>query len=158
MSDQSNPQSTQEKVIDFLQRHPMAVLATTSLNNEPWASPIYCTPSDQLHLYFLTKSETTKFANISQYPHVSITVANDEEQTTVQAYGIAEAMTKGQEVIDAYNKLAYIRPPGKFNWTPPIEKLDAGEYVMMKFTPTFLQFSSFKGFRPEIDKVIDRAA
>lgn len=136
--------TTYKEPYDFLSQHKLAVLSTTA-DKGVWGAAIYYVIDDTLTFYFFTKTESKKYQHILKDPHVAITVADDEAQTTVQAAGRAEELSIGEELNEAYRKLAQIHPPGEISWKPPVSKLnDDGQTVVLKLQPTILQFAEFK--------------
>lgn len=132
-----------KEAYDFLLDHKFAVLSTASKLAEPWGSTIYYAVDEKLNFFFLTHARSTKYHNLQEQPRAGITVADDNEQTTVQARGVVTEVPLGPEHDHAFRMLARIHPPGQFEWVPPITKMDAGEIVLMRLVPETLRFSDF---------------
>ena len=129
---------------DFLSQHKLAILSTSDGQDDVWGAAIYYAIDESLTFYFFTKTGSKKYQHILENPHVAVTVADDETQTTVQAAGQVEEvpMEKRDEI---YHKLVLVHPSGDFSWKPPVSKLnDDGQTVVLKLRPTLLQFAEFK--------------
>lgn len=148
--------TTQEKTYDFLKHHKFAVLSTATEDAKPWGAAIYYVVDEKLNFYFLTHTGTKKYGNIHEQPYVAITVADDDQQTTVQAAGKISEVGIGQEHDDAFRLLVEVHPPGQYLWVPPVSKLHNGDSVLLKITPEQVQLSVFHPTqnKPEIHKVI----
>lgn len=82
----------------------------------------------------------------------SLTVVDDEAQTTVQAVGdITELDDTSVEHSEAFGKLALVRPPGEVSWTPPVSKMSNGETVVLRLRPSSVQFTDFDSREPVHD-------
>jgi nitroimidazol reductase NimA-like FMN-containing flavoprotein (pyridoxamine 5'-phosphate oxidase superfamily) len=144
--------TTREKTYDFLNHHTLGVLGTVSSAAEPWGSAIYYVVNKQLKFYFITHTETLKYRNIQYNHRASLTIVDDETQTTVQTVGdIAELDDTSDEHSEAYAKLAMVHQPGEVRWTPPVSKMHAGKSVLLCLTPTSLRFADFDSRQPSHD-------
>jgi nitroimidazol reductase NimA-like FMN-containing flavoprotein (pyridoxamine 5'-phosphate oxidase superfamily) len=118
-----------EKIVSFLLKHPVGVLATIDSMGHPQASTIYFTVNHDLYLTFTTKRETHKYENISRHTTVALVVYDAESQTEVQINGQAIEVTnlEDQEAI-YYGTLHAAQQTGE-DPVPPIAKIVAGTYV-----------------------------
>lgn len=149
------------KVHEFLKSHPMGVLSTASPDGEPWGAAIYYVADEDFNFYFVTKAGTDKYRNLKTNPKVSLTVADPAEQTTVQAAGTVSQLPPEDYMDIVYGRLAKAaRKPG--HWTPPIEKLDKGDYMPFRLVPSKLHYADYgrKHTDPHaeyIERIIDGA-
>ncbi len=127
---------------DFLTRHKVAVLSTTDGKDEVWGAAIYYAVNEALTFYFFTKKDSKKYQQIIKNPQAALTVVDDAGQTTVQAAGQIEEVPLDEQNA-AYQKLVLVHPAGEFSWKPPVNKLD-GETVLLKLSPTTLQYANFQ--------------
>lgn len=129
---------------EFLKHHPMAVISTVDEHNKPWGAAIYCVADEDFNFFFVTRSKTQKFKNIDANPHVAVTFADPETQTTVQVGGkITRVPSK--DIIDVvFKKLAAIKPKGDTNWLPPVIKVHQGDWMILHITPDYAQFADYK--------------
>jgi uncharacterized protein YhbP (UPF0306 family) len=135
---------TYKEPYDFLNGHKLAILSTVGDKSRAWGSAIYYVADETLTFYFLTHADSKKYHNILKHPHVALTVADNDTQTTVQAAGLVERVPIGDEHDLALRKLARIRPSGEFSWAPPVSKLYDGQTILLKVQPNTLQFADFK--------------
>jgi nitroimidazol reductase NimA-like FMN-containing flavoprotein (pyridoxamine 5'-phosphate oxidase superfamily) len=131
-------------VLEFLKHHHMGVLSTVSAEGEPWGSAITFAFDDDLTFYFMTRSDTLKFKNIESHPSVALTVADEEQQITVQAIGKVSRVDAKDYIDVAFKKLASVKPRGDYQWVPPVIKVHKGDYMILSFKPSKLQYADFK--------------
>jgi general stress protein 26 len=139
------------KVHDFLKHHPMGVLSTTSEDKKAWGSAVYYVADEDVNFFFATRENTLKYHNISENPFAALTVADEETQTTVQASGTLSRVPADDYMDIVFDKLASIKPKGDYNWVPPSRKIHEGDYMVLKLTPTSLQYADYKKFIPDAD-------
>jgi len=126
--DQLTPDE-RNKIQDFLERHPVAVLATADAEGNPHASTIYINTSEDLRITFTTKHETNKYRNIAHNSHVALVVYEATTQTAVQIYGRAVEVADQEAQQQIYKgTLDAAKQSGK-DIVPPIAKIAAGSYV-----------------------------
>jgi uncharacterized pyridoxamine 5'-phosphate oxidase family protein len=133
-----------EKVHAFLRRYHMGILSTISKDGKPWGSAIYFIVDENFTFYFVTRAETYKYQNLEANPNVALTVADEENQTTVQLAGTISPLPYEDYLEVMFRKMPKIRPAGDYDWVPPINKLRAGNYMPLVLTPTKLQYADYK--------------
>jgi len=135
------------KVMRYIDEHPVVVLSTLDDYHRPHGAVVYAVSGDhdtKMHLYFLTKDDTTKLHNLRARPAVSVTSYDEDEISCLQAQGHAE-IERSPHVIDRVMKQltrAHTHAP---EWLPPIAKLRAGNYVMVGITISYARIGNFKG-------------
>lgn len=139
-----------EKTVSFLRSHPSGVLSTVSKDSKPWGSTIYFAVDDDLTIYFTTRVKTQKAKNIHDNQNVSLTVTNPGSQQTVQIGGKAIPVPAHDIPEVVMKKIANIKHEKDINWTPPITKIDSGDYTVLKIEPNFVQFADFSVFKDDI--------
>jgi len=137
---------SQKHALEFLHTQKIAVLSTVDKHSVPHGAAIYFVVDNDFRFYFLTTTGTAKYANIAANPNVSLVIADDYQQTTVQVMGIAEEVPTGDEHDNAFRMIAQVHPPGQFAWVPPVSKMHTGEVKLMRVTPSECKLSVF---RPE---------
>lgn len=153
----------QTNVLNFLKNdeHITAVLGTASANGIPHTSPVYYAIDDDFTLYFLTVSNTHKYKNLLENPHVSITIGFGPTHTSVQGVGTAEALEIDSPKQNSTILAIRDRLQGKgFVW--PVLKLthsDIDDVVVFKVTFTELYLLNLEqnnelSFKEEFQKVI----
>lgn len=140
----TTPEHPHQKVHAFLRHHHMGILSTVSEEGRPWGSAIYFIADDNFTFYFVTRAETYKYQNLEANPHVALTVADEETQTTVQLAGMISPLPYEDYLEVVFRKMPKIRPAGDHEWIPPVEKLRAGNYMPLVLTPTKLQYADYK--------------
>lgn len=141
------------KAYEFLDSHKLAVLSTLYEKDQPWGTAIYYVVDKDLNFYFITHKSSQKYQNIKHDSDAAITVADDQTQTTVQAYGKISEVPLGEENDMAFRKIAGVHPPGQYQWTPPVSKDRHEDTALLKLTPSMMQFSNFKPETPPEDGV-----
>lgn len=124
----------------------MATLCTITPEGLPYATTVYIIADERLKLHFFTKADTAKWRHIQNDPRVAIVVADDDAQETFQLQGKASREEDSSENIAATNKIAAV-PKAPF-WSLPIDRINAGDYVLVKIEPTWARFSSFEAETP----------
>jgi uncharacterized protein YhbP (UPF0306 family) len=149
MTEEQKHQHT--KVHEFLKHHPMAVLSTIDANSTPWGAAIYYIADSNFNFYFVTRAETLMKRNIDNHPMAALTVTDSLTQTTVQASGQISKVS-AQDYMDIYfDRFAKIKPKNDYNWAPPLTKIEAGNYVPLKLTPTRMQYADFSKLKLKED-------
>lgn len=139
-----------QKIHSFLQHHPMGVLSTVSADGTPWGSAIYYIADKNFNFFFVTRVETFKYDNMDANPIASLTVADDTAQTTVQVFGTISHVPPQDYMEIVFEKLASVKPKDDHMWTPPLNKIHAGNYMPLRLTPTKLQYADFKKRKSDI--------
>lgn len=139
-----------KKVHEFIKHRNMAVLSTVSATGEPWGSAIIFAHDEDLNFFFMTRSDTLKYKNIEANPTAALTIADEQDQVTVQAMGIVTRVAAKDYMDVVFKKLASIKPRGDYHWTPPVIKVHKGDYMILQFTPKKLQYADFKQKKSDI--------
>ncbi|MCU0660158.1 MAG: pyridoxamine 5'-phosphate oxidase family protein [Candidatus Pacebacteria bacterium] len=129
-----------EDVRDFLKKNTIGVISTRGSHGMESAA-VYYTFDDGLHLYFNTRTNSTKFENIKEQPEVTFVVYSTEPAQTLQMTGIAEEIEELNGAKDIYIKLLEQTLKGK---TAPIETLHSN-IRFIKITPKWARFGDFSG-------------
>lgn len=128
----------------------MGILSTVSEDGKPWGSAIIFAVDEDLNFFFMTRSGTLKFKNIAKNPHAALTIADEEQQTTLQAAGNISRVAAKDYIDIVFKKLASVKPRGDFQWIPPVIKVHNGDYMILQFTPTKLQYGDFKQNKTDV--------
>ncbi len=134
---------TKQVAQEFLKRHPMGVLSTVANDGKPWGAAIYFVADEDFSFFFVTRSGTQKYKNIEANPHASLTIADPETQTTVQAAGKISRVPVKDTVDIVFKKLAAIKPKDNPDWLPPIIKVHKGDWMILQLTPDHLQYANY---------------
>ena len=128
---------------DFMKSHPMGVISTSSSDGEPWGAAVYYYTDEDFNIYFVTRAETKKYANIQENMKAALTVADGPAQTTVQAAGNLSVVPAEDYMSIMFEKLDGIRPETDGNWAPPLQKIHAGNFIPLKLTPNSMQYANY---------------
>lgn len=134
-------------VMRYIDEHPVVVLSTLDDFHRPYGSVVYAVSGDyrsKMHVYFLTKSDTAKFHNLSARPAVSLTSYDEDDTSTLQAQGHAE-VERDPRALDMVMKQLTRAHARASEWLPPIAKLRAGSYIMVGITISHARIGEFKG-------------
>lgn len=124
----------EDSISDFIKEHYIAVLATVDESAQPSSSTIYYILSKKDEIWFLTKSDTTKYQNIQFNRKASMTILDQAKPSAVNLTGyVLEVEDTGEkdEILQAITKLA----DEKLHDFAPIIKLHKGSFRAMKFVP-----------------------
>jgi uncharacterized pyridoxamine 5'-phosphate oxidase family protein len=137
-----NSPDSKKRMLEIVRNVRSATVATVSADGTPSIAPIFFILDDDFSLYFVTKTDTQKFKNISACPDVAFCITEDKEMRTLQGRGTAHTLLDNAEVGSALARL--IGAGERFGpWLPPIAKIEAGQYAMVKITPSWLRFADF---------------
>lgn len=138
----TSPQSEQ-LVRDFLQTHYSCTLATASDSLQPHAAVVYFKSQGDLSLLFVTKTATQKYQNILINDLAAIAAYDEKEQLTLQASGRIEIIDDHNKRQEALNNIFTLSAKLSMTEFPPIEKLIAGDYVVLRFIPQTMRLAVY---------------
>jgi uncharacterized protein YhbP (UPF0306 family) len=139
-----------ERVCSFLKSHPMGVLSTAGAAGTVWGAAVYYLADEDLNIYFVTRTGSFKYKNIETQPFAALTVADPDDQITVQLSGRIERMPINKYMNVFFDKFAAMRPEGDYQWAPPIDKVHEGNYMPLQLTPSHLQYADYGRRRIEV--------
>lgn len=132
-----------ERIHKFLSRRKSGVLATVSPNHTPHAAAIYYSISPKFEISFITKQDTKKAHNITKNNRVILVVCDDAAQIMAQVIGKASDITHTPEAEDVFASAIKAAHDTSLSGVPPISKLNAGDYVAYKITPSIVRMADF---------------
>lgn len=139
------------KIADYIRQNPLAILGTTDDDGTPYGAVVYvCNDDHRPLVYFITKNGTRKYKNLTTRPAVSVTIANPQEASTLQAKGQASLVHDAATLDMITTKITRTLATAP-EWLPPITKLRAGEYAMVAIELTEARLANYK------DKMIGEA-
>lgn len=136
-------QSDRSKIGDFLDSHPVGVLATVDENGDPNASTIYFGADNDLSITFTTKRDTRKHQNIERHNKVMIVVYDAETQSAVQLSGKAVEEKDAEAAQSIYHGTLQAAKQTGDDTVPPIAKISAGPYVAYKIELDMISMSEY---------------
>ena len=144
----------EEKIYQELlsSNQPLGVISTLNAAGLPQSASIYYIHNSQLDIFFVTRSESRKYKNIINNPHVAFVITSQNPPKTIQLEGVASEVTDAQEQIEYFDKL--VAKATEYTSVPPVSQLVTGEMVFMKITPKWMRFGNFEVMK-EGDKFIE---
>lgn len=118
-------------VLDFIKRHDIGVLATTTPEGVPEAAVIEFAETDEFELIFDTFTTYRKYLNMQKNPNVAFVIGWDEN-ITVQYEGIAQELFK--EELEKYKKIYFAKNPDAVKWQ------QFKEITYFKITPKWIRY------------------
>lgn len=137
---------SKEEYIEYITANPVATLGTINEDGTPLGTIIYVTCINSEKLYIVTKNETLKYKNIQKNNHISITIVNTDDSSTLQAGGTAQTIEDGQVISAVMSDMARIYGKSA-DYLPPIAKIRAGVYEVIEITFNVLRLANFQGAR-----------
>ncbi len=126
--------------LSFLKGQRTGVLATEFESN-PFASTVYYVTDDDFTIYFATRRNTAKYANLAANSRVAFVVGAGPEHVSVQIRGRAETLA-GQERARVRGALR--RQKSRHDVIAfPLKNMDdfaRGDDVIFKIVPSAIQF------------------
>lgn len=141
-----NDTVSKQDFIEYITANPIATLGTVNEDGAPFGTIVYVTCINTEKLYFVTKRETLKYQNIQRNSNVSITIVNIDDNSTLQAGGVAKTIEDGETISAVMADMARIYGKSA-DYLPPIAKIRAGAYEVVEITLNVLRLATFKGAR-----------
>ncbi len=126
----------------FLLRYSVGVLATTAEQYQVHASTIYYIADKDLNIYFLTSTESRKFAALRAHPQVAFVVSTPEVPQTLQIEGMAMDMTLEQGAQEKKEELMQLLEKNK-QFYPPLSKLNPTSVAVVWVRPTWVRWADY---------------
>lgn len=140
-------EETADTVYQFLQSHPVGVLAEVMPSGYPHASAIYFNVDNQFTIYFVTKTNTQKYKDLQQNQQACLVAFDQPTQATVQISGKVTEITDSSEVRSVVDSIENIAHRFSISGVAPIIKLDTGDYVAYELKPDTIRFAMY--LRPD---------
>jgi general stress protein 26 len=140
-----------KKSLEFLKNHTLAAIATVSSESTPHVANVYYVVDDDLQIYCVTRTDTSKFQNIKNNPIVALVVTDEETVETVQLIGKAMVVKDETQASTILEKLWKVTLSSQ-SWPAPIVKISSGDLTLLKIKPKELKFGSFKPIHLEDGK------
>jgi len=126
---------TNDFVYKFIKQHRLAVISTSTEENQPEAALIGFAVSKDLEIVFDTVKTSRKYKNLLQNPAVALVVGWDDE-TTVQYEGTASELSSDGD--NDYKEIYFsVYPDGR-------ERAVTWPHIVhFKITPKWIRYSNF---------------
>ncbi len=131
------------KAINFLKEHNLATFSSVDKNGSVHGAIVYYMVDENLFIYILTKSSTSKGRNIFANPQVALTIHETGTQQTLQIQGTAVVETNMQIKQTVFDFVVKLRVYRDKKLLPPITKIDAGSFMIIKISATNLKFNDY---------------
>jgi nitroimidazol reductase NimA-like FMN-containing flavoprotein (pyridoxamine 5'-phosphate oxidase superfamily) len=126
--------------MEFLKSHVVGVLATTDIENQPFASPVYYAVQQDFSIYFATSHHTQKFKNLVLNKKVAFCVGTGPEYTVVNVHGTA-TMTDAKEREAGMKVIGNLVGKPMSSWPiKTVKLLETGGLALFKITPVQVSF------------------
>ena len=127
--------------MEFLKNQRTAVLSTVSESGEPQAATITFIVDYEFNIYFITRKNSRKYANIAHNARVSVVTGFDPENpSTLQMQGVAEIMSGNRlETILKITKNVLTRG---YDWWPLL-KIAGLDFVVIKVKINWARWLNF---------------
>jgi len=128
----------------FLASHNLATLSTIDREGNIAGAAVYYVLSGDGAIYVATKNDTRKAQNILVHPGVALTVVDEAARQTAQIQGLAAAeadLPKARKVLENILRPRLYRGQAD---KPPISKISAGDYVILKIMPSSVLFHDYQ--------------
>lgn len=140
----TTPAAIEEKALDFLKKHDVAVLSTADRNGEVHGATVHYVIDDDRLIYILTKAGTQKVHDIFAHHQVALTVFEVDTAQTVQLQGIGEV--EGTQAVKDRIFTTLIKPRlyrDDDMHLPPVTSLREGAFTVLRITPTYARFKDY---------------
>lgn len=127
----------------FLKGRKTGVLATTSPSG-PHARTVYFASDASFNIYFVTHTDTRKWADLEADARAAFVVSDEQVPQTLQLEGTVENLTKTALIEPALVDLAAVILSNT-HYFAPLTRLNPAEMVFLKLTPTWVRWGDFTG-------------
>ena len=128
--------------LKFLLERGVGILSTVDRTGNVHGATVYYTVHND-YIYVLSKSGTRKAQNILAHNQVSLTVSDADTLQTLQLNGLAEVETNRTVKDYIFNEMVKPRSYKGQERLPPVVKLEAGTYVIIRIAPISSNFSDY---------------
>lgn len=129
--------------INFLKGHNLATFSSVDKNGIVHGAIVYYMVDENYFIYILTKSSTTKGRNIFANSQVALTIHETGTQQTLQLQGTGNVETDTPTKKTVFDFVVKQRLYRDKKLLPPIAKIDAGSYMVIKISPTNLKYNDY---------------
>ena len=134
-----------QKILDFMRMHNHCVISTIGPEGYPQSALVGFSQNDGLELIIGTTSDSRKYKNIVQSPHVAIVIGFGEDKTSIQYEGTAsllEGEEKGQRLEAHYRKLP-----------AALKHNDSPTQVYFKIQPLWVRYTDIGAESKEMEEL-----
>lgn len=148
---------TTNSIFSWLQKHPVATVATVSKTNKPELAVVYTDVDKDFSCYFITKESTRKYANLQRDKTITVAWFNELDLTMCELTGDAFVVQDPAEATAALVRLEALMVNQQVTyWTPPVGQLEGSQYAIFRIIPrrvSFTDYSAATTLSPEPEKL-----
>jgi uncharacterized pyridoxamine 5'-phosphate oxidase family protein len=148
---------TKNSIFSWLQKHPVATVATLSKNTKPELAVVYTYVDKDFNCYFITKESTRKYKNLRRDKAITVAWFNDLDLTMCEMTGDAFVVEDAKEVSEIIVQLEELMVNQRAEyWTPPVGQLAGSQYAVFKIKyhrVSFFDYSAATTIHPEPEKL-----
>jgi nitroimidazol reductase NimA-like FMN-containing flavoprotein (pyridoxamine 5'-phosphate oxidase superfamily) len=147
MEDRMDEAKKRSKCREFLVRRSVAVMATASPDDQPHAAAINYLVNDDLHVFFIAREGSRKYANITRNPLVWIVVSDPQYISSVEIAGPAYQIKnedKALKLLGEFSSLSRRDNP----WPMPVMTMHGSEIHLFELHPRHVTYSDFRPTHP----------
>lgn len=133
-------------------KEPLGVLSTVNEFGFPQSACVYYICDAGLNIFFVVRSGSRKYKNVSKNPHASFVITSMHPPKTFQLEGVVTEVTTPHEQTEYFTTLvghATDNTP-----MPPVSQMVSGEMVFMKLSTTWARMGNFEVMK-EGDKFVE---
>lgn len=129
-----------EKILAFLKKNQVMVLATVDSQKHPHCSPLLYVADDDLNIYFFTHDDSRKAVHLSENEYVAVSVWSHDE-FSLQIEGSASVVSDVDTITEKIGFLADAAAKESTKFSPPILRLSSEmNYVVFKIKVSTVRF------------------
>lgn len=132
-----------QDALNFLHANSLGVLSSVDRTGNVAGAYVYYLVGVDHMVYILTKSGTEKGRNVLLHSQVGLTVHEAGTMKTLQISGIAEVETDEKIKHTVYERIAVPRKVGDKTTMPPITKIDAGAFIVIRVRPLRMRYNDY---------------
>lgn len=137
--------NVRKKILEYLAKHRVIALSTSDTHNILHSAAVYVYAKEPKEWFILSKLDTKKMRNLSKQPRFSAVVFDrHDSNSTLQARGIASKVEDRDTIGETMTAMAKIYGTEN-DYLPPIAKIEAGQYVVVKLSVEWLRFAGYGG-------------
>jgi general stress protein 26 len=138
-----------DKVMSYIDAHPVAVLSTINSDGTPHSAVVYVVTASHHTICFITRNLTRKYQNLYERSEVSIAIYDERDSSTLQATGKAFVANNDNMLEYVLDKISKIHAE-RADWQPPIKKLrESGDYVVIGIELSTARLAEYQGLDAE---------
>jgi len=147
---------TTSSIFTWLQKHPVATVATLSKTNKPELAVVYTDVDKDFSCYFITKESTRKYANLQRDKTITLAWFNDLDLTMCEMTGDAFVIQDPKDASSVMVRLEELMVNQQAQyWTPPVGQLAGSQHAVFRIKPrrvSFTDYSAATTLNPEPEK------